>query len=432
LRTAGVINLVLAAPSRAGASGKRVAADRARRASTARRRRACCCHRLLTGLASFVYEICWIRMLSLVLGASTHSFELMLSTFILGLALGGLAVRRLVDRASSPERLLGWVQVAMGLLALATLPVYDRTFELMQYFMKGLARTDAGYLLFNLAGQGVSALVMLPATFCAGMTLPLITGALLRAGAGERAIGQVYAANTLGAIGGVLLAVHVGLPLLGLKGTLVLGALIDTGLGLALLYRFARRSRRRLALAATACLLASCRSRCCSSSIQQDDRRRVPARRSVLFADAKILFSKDGKTATVHLVRYSERPASAPTASPTARSTWTARRARLGRDHHGAHRARAARAQAASEDARGDRHRHRLTMHTLLQDLALERVEPSRSRPRWPRPRAASRRATARPSPTRAAGSSSTTRRPSSRPATGATTSWFRSLPIPG
>jgi spermidine synthase len=40
-----------------------------------------------TGLASFIYEIVWIRMLSLVLGASTHSFELMLSTFILGLAL---------------------------------------------------------------------------------------------------------------------------------------------------------------------------------------------------------------------------------------------------------------------------------------------------------------------------------------------------------
>src|SRR5688572_10505889 len=40
-----------------------------------------------TGLASFIYEILWIRMLSLVLGSSTHSFELMLSTFILGLAL---------------------------------------------------------------------------------------------------------------------------------------------------------------------------------------------------------------------------------------------------------------------------------------------------------------------------------------------------------
>jgi len=44
-----------------------------------------------TGMASFIYEIGWIRMLSLVLGASTHSFELMLAAFIFGLALGGLA-----------------------------------------------------------------------------------------------------------------------------------------------------------------------------------------------------------------------------------------------------------------------------------------------------------------------------------------------------
>ena len=48
---------------------------------------------------------------------------------------------------------------------------------------------------------------MLPATFLAGMTLPLISGILLRRGAGEAAIGKVYAANTLGAIAGVVLAV---------------------------------------------------------------------------------------------------------------------------------------------------------------------------------------------------------------------------------
>ena len=82
---------------------------------------------------------------------------------------------------------------------------------------------------------------MLPATFFAGMTLPLITAALLRRGAGEAAIGQVYAANTLGAIAGVVVAVHAGLPHLGLKGTLIAGALVDVALGLALL-RFFRLS----------------------------------------------------------------------------------------------------------------------------------------------------------------------------------------------
>ncbi|HEU4441761.1 MAG TPA: fused MFS/spermidine synthase, partial [Burkholderiales bacterium] len=98
-----------------------------------------------TGLASFVYEISWIRMLSLVLGASTHSFEVMLATFIFGLALGGLAVRRRVDTVVEPVRLLAWVQVAMGLAAAATLPVYDSTFGLMESMLKGLARSDTGY-----------------------------------------------------------------------------------------------------------------------------------------------------------------------------------------------------------------------------------------------------------------------------------------------
>lgn len=306
LRIAGVINLGLAAavwllarPLQAGALERR--AEGAPSAAATLLAVA-----FLTGLASFVYEISWIRMLSLVLGASTHSFELMLSTFILGLALGGLAVRRLVDRTASPERLLGWVQVAMGLAALATLPVYDRTFGLMETLMRGIARNDAGYVLFNLSGQAIAALVMLPATFCAGMTLPLITGALLRRGAGEGAIGRVYAANTLGAIAGVLLAVHVGLPGLGLKGALVTAALLDAALGLVLLYRFAPRGAQ-FAPAAAACALLFAPI---ALAFELDANKMTAGvyRHGDLASsrDATVLFARDGKTATVHLVRYGD------------------------------------------------------------------------------------------------------------------------------
>src|SRR5260221_1804362 len=73
-----------------------------------------------TGLAPFVYEVSWIRMLSLVLGASTHSFELMLATFILGLALGGLAVGRQAATARAPEHPPGAGLVALGPAAVAT------------------------------------------------------------------------------------------------------------------------------------------------------------------------------------------------------------------------------------------------------------------------------------------------------------------------
>jgi len=260
----------------------------------------------LTGLASFVYEIVWIRMLSLVLGASTHSFELMLATFILGLALGGLAVRRMVDAVPSPERTLGWVQIAMGVAAAATLPLYDSTFSLMEWLMKGLARTGTGYALFNLTAAGVSALLMLPATFLAGMTLPLLTGALLRRGAGEAAIGKVYAANTLGAIAGVILTVHVGLPLLGLKGSLVAGALVDAGLGLALLYLHST-SRKPLLYPAAAC---ACYLAAIALAVELDANKMTAGvfRHGDLAATraAEVLFARDGKTATVHLVKYPE------------------------------------------------------------------------------------------------------------------------------
>ena len=261
---------------------------------------------LLTGLASFVYEIVWIRMLSLVLGASTHSFELMLATFILGLALGGLAVRRRVDAVASPERVLGAVQIAMGLAAALTLPVYDRTFGLMEALMGGLSRTATGYALFNVVGAALAGLVMLPATFLAGMTLPLLTGALLRRSAGEAAIGEVYAANTVGAIAGVVLAVHLGLPLLGLKGTLLAGAAVDLAVGVVLLGAFGV-ARRRVRAAAAACAVAVV----AAALLFDLDANKMTAgvfRHGELAdsRDATVLFKKDGKTATVHLVKYAE------------------------------------------------------------------------------------------------------------------------------
>src|SRR3989454_2937391 len=256
-----------------------------------------------TGLASFIYEISWIRMLSLVLGASTHSFELMLAAFICGLALGGLAVRHRIDAVAEPMRLLAGVQIAMGLAALATLPVYDATFSLMEALMQGLARSDAGYRLFNVAGALIAALVMLPATFCAGMTLPLLTAALLRRGRGEAAIGQTYAANTLGAIAGVVLAVHLGLPVLGLKGALIAGALIDVVLGLILL----RFLGVRFAFAAASCALLFA---AVALGVELDANKMTAGvfRHGDLAStrDATVLFTKDGKTATVHLVKYPE------------------------------------------------------------------------------------------------------------------------------
>src|SRR4051812_38693242 len=97
-----------------------------------------------TAISSFVYEIGWIRMLSLVLGSATHSFELMLSAFILGLALGAFVVRRRNGTHRRTLQQLAHVQLAMGALAVATLPLYARSLGGRATFMSASPREPAG------------------------------------------------------------------------------------------------------------------------------------------------------------------------------------------------------------------------------------------------------------------------------------------------
>ena len=256
----------------------------------------------LTGTASFIYEIVWIRMLSLVLGASTHAFELMLSAFILGLAIGSLWIRRRIDRLKSPIKTLGIIQVFMGILALSTLLIYDGTFNIMQYMISALSKTNQGYILFNLFSHSIAMVIMLPTTICAGMTLPILTYYLVSQQYGEDSIGKVYAANTMGSIIGIILAVQL-MPLFGLKNLLALGAGIDIILGLALVWYAVQNFSTRnwiiiTSISFTVIMLYV-------SLVQLDPLKLA----SGVFRHGKIdrhgkkiLFHKDGKTASIDLV----------------------------------------------------------------------------------------------------------------------------------
>ena len=264
----------------------------------------------LTGLSSFIYEIGWVRMLSLVLGGSTHAFELMLSSFIFGLAIGGLWVRRRIDGFTAPVKFLGRVQLVMGLCALATLPLYNLSFDAMQVLIAQLPKTDAGYGGFNLASHVIASAIMMPAAVCAGMTLPLITFALIKAGTGERSIGLVYGANTVGAIVGVFLAVHAGMPLLGLKNLIVAGAAVDITLGIWLLRNYATRTQAREPVAAAAAGIAAL---ALASTIVNFDPLKIVsgtfrgANYRILTDDkAKLLFHGDGKTASISLLEFAD------------------------------------------------------------------------------------------------------------------------------
>jgi len=258
---------------------------------------------LLTGMASFIYEIGWIRMLSLVLSSSTNAFELMLSAFILGLALGGFWLRTRVDKIKSPLRFLAWVQIAMGLFALSTLLLYSNSFDVMHWLFNTLEKTDSGYTFFNLSSHAIALAIMLPTTFCAGMTLPLLTFSLIKAGFGEKSIGAIYGANTIGSIAGILIAVHIAMPLLGLKGLIILGSTIDIIVGLALLWYMGAYTTIRVPSLATASGIISILFTLLFVNLDPYKMASGVYRTGAFLTkdNYAILAQKDGKTATITL-----------------------------------------------------------------------------------------------------------------------------------
>lgn len=263
----------------------------------------------ITGATSFVYEIVWVRMLNQALGTTLHSFELMLATFILGLACGAFWIHRRGDRIENVMRYAGFAQVAMGAAALLSLVFFSNSFRWIAWLMAHLARDSAGYAWFNLGSAAIAMLVMFPAAFFAGMTLPLFTMALLRRQAGEASIGRIYAANTVGAIAGVFLTVHVLVPAMGLGLSLTVSALADIVLGVVLLRRFgvAETSMRdlKVAVAASIAMFAV------ASFFGRPD---PLAQASGVFrsgklkasATARVEYLADGKTSTVSILGFKD------------------------------------------------------------------------------------------------------------------------------
>ena len=195
----------------------------------------------ITGLTSFIYEIVWIRLLSLLMGSSSHSFDQMLSAFILGLAIGSAVSGKLLKKDSLV--VLSMAQILMAFFALCTLYFHKPFWGMMNEANQIFNPTNDGYVCWSLFKYALSVLWMVPTSFFAGMTLPLITIILTRAFRSEAPIGKVYGWNTVGSIigsagGGLLL-----LPLLQLKGALVLAAVLDFAIGFFLLVFYRKRFR---------------------------------------------------------------------------------------------------------------------------------------------------------------------------------------------
>lgn len=260
---------------------------------------------MITGAASFVYEISWIRMLTLGLGASSHSFEVMLAAFIFGMSLGAFALRNRMPGPGSDMMWLAVLLAAKAGFAVYAIGIYSDVLGVVEFAMGATSRTAGGYIVMTLTGFAASALLMLPTAFCAGMTLPLATHALTSRGFGESSIGKVYAFNTAGCIVGAILATHVGMEALGVQGLTAAGALMDFALAVFIAATVAPVLRRPAWLVGLALLFVA--GAVVVVAVKPDPLRMSSGVfRHGKFLDPKaasVEYYRDGKTASVSMVR---------------------------------------------------------------------------------------------------------------------------------
>jgi spermidine synthase len=165
----------------------------------------------VSGACGLIYELVWMRRLSLVFGSTTLAVSTVLASFMGGLALGSLLLGRYADRR--PERALrtyGFLEFGIGVSALCIpglLRIVERLYLLAYPSFEGQPQLFS-LLQFFLA----SAVLIVPTAFMGG-TLPLLVRySVSRQGEIGKSVGAFYAANTIGAASGVLLSTYVLLP----------------------------------------------------------------------------------------------------------------------------------------------------------------------------------------------------------------------------
>ena len=184
---------------------------------------------ILSGFAALLYQTAWMRQFSLVFGTSELAVAAVLAAYMGGLALGASIAAHYINRVRRPVLFYGLLEGGIALAALAV-PLLLKLASLayIAAFGDQPEPVDASGL-----GQSFFYFVMafivlaIPTTFM-GATLPLLTKYVVKSKEqiGSR-VGLLYATNTLGAIGGTVVAGFLLLPLLGLNGTVYVGVVIN-------------------------------------------------------------------------------------------------------------------------------------------------------------------------------------------------------------
>ncbi len=201
----------------------------------------------LSGATALGAEVLWTRTLSLLFGATTYTFSLIIAAILVGLGIGS-SIGSFVGRNSpDPRRALGRCQ---ALLVIAIAWGAYSVIEILPYWPVNPIIASRPSSLFQI--DFVRCLwVVLPASILWGTSFPLALAAVATGKEDPaRLVGRVYAANTVGGILGSVLTALLMLPMIGTQwGQRVLMLLAGISALVVLIPSFAERADRGRRLA---------------------------------------------------------------------------------------------------------------------------------------------------------------------------------------
>lgn len=203
---------------------------------------------LISGAAAMICQVAWTRAFALVLGSTTYAFTLILTVFLLGLALGSELFHALRRRLRIDPFTAGALMTGIAWSILGALPVFNwLPYEVVRYLPQ---MHEGGWRLHAIQFVFCAGVMAFP-TLLMGMSFPWIVAALSPTKESLGATtGVSYSANTVGAILGSALSGLLLIPAIGVENTLVLGGSLYAAAAVALVCADAARGRRRFAWAA--------------------------------------------------------------------------------------------------------------------------------------------------------------------------------------
>jgi spermidine synthase len=199
----------------------------------------------VSGIAGLIYQVLWLRRLSLVFGVTVYAASTVLAAFMAGLAIGSALADRILRGGRSPLLAFGVAEILVGVTGLLSPLLLDAAATI--YAALHRAAPDSLGLLTAARLVSSFAILAVP-TAMMGVTLPLLSAAVTtRTHASGTGISLLYAINTLGAMTGTLLSGMILIPAIGIQQAFLLAAALNVGVGVVALWLGRRNPQSRIA-----------------------------------------------------------------------------------------------------------------------------------------------------------------------------------------